>query len=311
MKRLFYFVLLLVGVATLHSCKDLLDEDGNPLLDINTNTGLNGPRALYREITDSDTLATYYYNGLQLSKVITRGASVTDVQFSGDKLSRINFKGFLDSDNDQVLDLDSTAYEQQFTYGNTGRLETISENRLVYNRTPALPPTVPAGPWVLLRKAKTIYRLVYSSTTSKLSKITMTTGNEAPGTTFAETEYSETTYEYSGDNVSKVVRSYGPIGAGNVWGPPVTKYGYEFSNYDSQISPYTLLPMAYKISVLLSTEINDYRSFILSPNNPSRYTVTDLMSPVPVPTVFSTNYNYDPQTYMKKGYGVNYIYKPL
>ncbi len=310
MKKLFYFVLLLVGISAVHSCKDLSDEDGNPLLDINNNTGLNGARALYREITDADTLATYYYNGLQVSKVITRKASITDVQYSGDKISRVTFKGFLDSDNNGTPDADSTSYEQQFTYGNTGRLEIISENRSVYNRTAPVPPSTTPGPWVILRKSKTIYNLTYNSTTSKLAKIVMQTGNEAIGVPFAYSNYSETTYEYSGDNVAKVIRSYGPV-AGGVFGAVTSKYGYEYSNYDAQINPFTLLPMAYKISRLLSTEQNDFESWILSPNSPERKSVADLMQPVPVPVVVSTNYNYDAQTYMRKGYGVNYIYKPL
>lgn len=310
MKRLFYFVLLLVGISAIHSCKDLADEDGNPLLDINNNTGLNGARALYREVTDADTLATYYYNGLQVSRVITRKASVTDVQYSGDKISRVTFKGFLDADGDGAIDADSTSYEQQFTYGNTGRLEIISENRSVYEKTPPVPPSTTPGPWVILRKSKTIYNLTYSSTTSKLAKIVMQTGNETIGNPFAYSNYSETLYEYSGDNVSKVTRSYGPI-AGNVFGAVNEKYGYEYSDYDAQINPFTLLPMAYKISRLLSTEQNDLESWILSPNNPKRISVSDLMQPVPMPVIISTNYNYDAQTYMRKGYGINYIYKPL
>jgi len=310
MKRLFYFILLLAGFSTIHSCKDLLDEDGNPLVDLNNNNGLNGPRALYREITDADTIAEYHYNGLLLSKVFTRGASVTDVQYSGDKVSTITFNGFQDSDNDGALDVDSTSYVQIFTYGNNGRLESISENRSVYNRDPGVPPTTPPGPWTILKKTKTLYNLAYSTTTDKLETITGRVGEDITGVPFEYTEYSEAAYEYLGDNVSKVVRDYGPI-EGGVFGTSTEKYSYEFLNYDTQISPYTLLPTSYKISVLLSTRVNDYRSLILSPNNPKRYTITDLMQPNPTPIVFSTDYNYDPQTYMTKGFGVNYIYKPL
>lgn len=312
MKRLFYFVLLLVGVSTIHSCKELLDEDGNPLLDINTNSGLNGPRALYREITDSDTLATYSYNGLQINKVTTPGVnpkykSFTDIAWSGDKISRIDFKGHLDLDNDDALDEDSVTYTQLYTYNNVGKLSSISENRSVFKRGTPVPPAV-LGPYAIFRKSKTIYNLKYSNTTSKLASITMQTGEDVSPFNF--TNYSETTYEYLGDNVSNVVRQYGPM-TGSVFGAPVTKYGYAYSNYDSKINPFTLLPFAYKISRILNTEINDVDSWILSPNSPKRYSVTDLMQPVPSPIVFSTDYNYDLQTYMQKGYGVNYIYKPL
>ncbi|ALR31860.1 hypothetical protein ATE47_15660 [Chryseobacterium sp. IHB B 17019] len=306
MKRLFYFILLLVGVSTIHSCKDLLDEDGNPLNDVNTNTGLNGPRALYREITDSDTLATYYYNGLQLSKVVTDGASVTDIAWSGDKVSKIDFKGFLDLDGDGDLDEDSIVYTQLFTYGNAGKLEKISENRSFYKRAPGTPP----GPFTLYKKAKTLYDLKYTATTAKLDSIIMRNGPDTSGTPFAYTDYSKTKYEYVGDNVSRVIRHYGPM-AGSVFSPPVTKYAYGYSNYDARINPFTLIPFAYKVSRVLNTEINDVESWILSPNSPKRLSITDLTLPIPTPVIFSTDYNYDPQTYMTKGFDINYIYKPL
>ncbi|WP_449399797.1 hypothetical protein [Chryseobacterium wanjuense] len=99
--------------------------------------------------------------------------------------------------------------------------------------------------------------------------------------------------------------------SGGVFSPAITKLAYDYSNYDAKLSPFTLIPTAYKISRLLSTEINDVESWILSPNSPKRFSITDLTLPIPVPTVFSTDYNYDPQTYMTKGYGINYIYKPL
>ncbi|MBK1894443.1 hypothetical protein [Chryseobacterium paridis] len=309
MKQLFYFILLLAGFSSIHSCKDLVDEEGNPLIDLHNNTGLNGPRALYREITDADTIAEYHYNGLLLSKVLSKGKSVTDIQYSGNNVSNVTFNGFVDSDNDGTLDADSTSYKQIFTYGNNGRLTTISESRTTYNRTPAIPPTTPPGPWTVLAKTKILYNIAYSPTTGKLAKITMQNGPDA-GPIFNFTDYSETTYDYLGDNVSKVVRQYGTI-AGGVFSPPTKKLGYDYSNFDTQISAYTLLPFAYKLSVILSTEMNDRRSLILSPNSPKRVAITDLTTPIPVPAIFSTDYHYDPQTYVTAGFGINYIYKPL
>lgn len=314
MKQLFYFILLLAGFSSIHSCKDMLDEDGDPLLDLNETGGLNGPRALYREITDKDTLAEYQYSGLLVTRVITDSASITNIAYSGDKVSQITFNGFLDLDGNGKLDKDSVSYTQLFTYGQNDKLEKVSENRSVFRRPPPVPPATAPGPQTLLVKTKALYDLIYSGSTAKLDTIIMRNGPDAAGTQFTFISYSKTAYTYLGDNVSKVVRNYGavtgPVTA-PVYGRPTSKYAYDFYDYDTEISPFTLLPKVYKISRLLSTEINDKESHILSPNNPKKVAVTDLLPPIPSPITRTTNYNYDPQTYMTKGFGVNYIYKPF
>lgn len=310
MKQLFYFILLVAGISSVHSCKDLTDEEGNPLIDLNQNSGFNGPRALFREVTDSDTLAEYRYNGLLLSNVITGKKSLTNVMWSGDKISQITFNGHLDSDNDGTIDDDSIVYTQLFTYGNLGRLTIISENRVSFKRTPAVPPTTPAGPYLVDKRIKSIYNLTYSSTTGKFAGITMKSGEDVTGVPYVDQNYSKTAYTYFGDNVSKSEVSIGAINAG-VEGPVTEKYGYEFLNYDTQISPFTLLPFAYKVSRIISEKGGDVEAFILSPNSPKRISITDLMMPIPTPVIFSTAYRYDAQTYMTQGFSVNYMYKPL
>jgi len=309
MKQIFYFILLIAGFSSIHSCKNLQDEDGNPLLDINDTGGLSGPRALYREITDKDTIAEYQYSGLLVTKVLTDSASVTNIMYSGDKISQINFNGFLDLDGNGKLDEDSVSYTQLFTYANNNKLQKISENRSTFRRTPPAIPGDPPGPQTLLKKEKTAYDVKYSAATGKLDSIIMRNGPDVPGGSLTFTDYSKTAYTYVGDNVSKVLRYYGTM-SGNAMGPVTGKYSYEYYAYDDQVSPFTLLPHVYKISRLLSTVINDKESLILSPNNPKRWSVTDLTPPIPMPIVKSTNYVYDPQTYMTKVYGVNYIYKP-
>lgn len=308
MKRLFYFILLIAGFSSIHSCKDLTDEEGNPLLDLNDNTGLNGPRALSREVTDFGLIAQYQYNGLLLSSVITEKASLTNVEWSGDKISKITFNGFLDLDSDGTIDTDSVSYTQQYTYGNLGKLTLISENRTIFRRAAPVPPSTTPGPYAVFAKTKSMYNLTYSSTTSKLTSIVMKKGDDV--TPFVYTDYTKATYSYLGDNVSSVTKEVGKL-TGTVFEPAVQNYKFDFSSYDSYISGYTLLPFEYKVSVLISTNINDDRSLILSPNSPKRAAVTDMTQPVPTPIVVSTNYRYDPQTYMTQGFGINYFYKPL
>jgi hypothetical protein len=184
MKRLFYFILLVAGISFIHSCKDLADENGDPLVDLNTNTGLNGARALHQEITDFATVADYHYTGLLLTKV-NNGASITDIAYSGDRVSKVTFDGFLDLDNNGVLDPGKVTFTQLFTYGASGRLESITENRNIYK----LAGTPPAQ--VLDKQTKSVYTLKYNASTGKLETISMLTGIDAPGTPFAYTAYSK------------------------------------------------------------------------------------------------------------------------
>jgi len=308
MKRFFYFVLIIAGFSSINSCKDMTNEEGDPLLDLNENTGLIGPRALSREITDFGTIAEYQYSGLLLTKVLTEKGSVKNVEWSGDKISKVTFNGFMDLDNDGTIDADSISYTQQYTYGNLGRLTLISENRSVYRRLAPVPPAT-VGPYALYEKTKAEYNLTYSSTTAKLASIVMKRGKDI--IPFAYTDYTKANYTYLGDNVSKVTKEVGLLTGGTTFEPPVENYEFGFTNYDSQINGYTLLPFEYKVSVLIDTKINDGRSLILSPNSPRRISMTDLTEPIPNPIVVSTNYKYDPQTYMIQGFGVNYFYKPM
>ncbi|UHO40872.1 hypothetical protein H5J24_21015 [Chryseobacterium capnotolerans] len=312
MKQIFYFILLIAGFSSIHSCKDLLDEDGNPLLDLNNTGGLSGPRALYREVTAKDTLAEYHYSGLLMNRVITDSASITDIMYSGERISQITFRGFLDLNGNGKLDKDSISYDRQFNYGNNSQLQSISETRSVFRRPPPVPPSTKPGPQTLFASEKYIHTFTYNTATSKLESMTTVKGEEVVGGPIKYTEYSKSDFSYVGDNVSKVLNISGPVTSNNpnVLGAPTEKYSFEYYAYDQQISPFTLLPQVYKISRLLSTKYSIKESMILSPNNPKRWSVTDITVNIPVPIVMSTNYVYDLQTYMTKGYDINYIYKP-
>ena len=306
MKHFFYLILLGAGLSALHSCKDMTDEEGNPLIDLNQNTGLNGNRALYREESSAGRIADYKYNGLNLSSVIQPMNSFTDVLWSGDKISQINFRGHLDTDGDSVPDLDSIAYTHLLTYGNQGRLSLITETRAIYTKN--LVAGVPVGPYLLSERRKAEYNIKYNQMSGKMDSIIMKSGKEIAGTPFTYDTYSKAGYNYTGDNVTMIDKKVGQILAGNNE-PADMHYSYEYLNYDTGISAYNLLPFAYKVSSLISTDHANTRAFILSPNSPKRTIVTDLKQPIPNPLISSTNFEYDNQNYVSRGYGIYYFYK--
>ncbi|MFC3160345.1 hypothetical protein ACFOEQ_19370 [Chryseobacterium arachidis] len=195
------------------------------------------------------------------------------------------------------MEKDSIVYTQQFTYAGTGKLEKISENRSYYHRITTAPFSVTnPSPQTLYKKVSSLFDLKYSSSTGKLESTNMKSGPDGPGVNFDT--YADTKYEYSGDNVSKVVKNYGPITAG-VPGAATRKLGFEYNNYDANINPFTLLPFEYKVTRLIDMDIylaglttpylaneKHPNGWMISPNNPKRLSITDLAVPVPTPTFF-------------------------
>jgi hypothetical protein len=105
----------------------------------------------------------------------------------------------------------------------------------------------------------------------------------------------QNSYTYTGDNVSKVTRHYGTM-TGNVFGALLRNTAMSIMLMMIRSAIYTITNV-YKISRLLSTN-NDkvlfYLRTILRDGRNRSY------PNIPTPIVKSTNYVYDPQTYMTK-----------
>lgn len=329
MKRIFYILLAVAGLAGVQSCGKFSDTDGDPLINYVPDDGeLTGPRALFQEVTDFDITAEYHYNGLLLTDVagplnVTRDShkkarDYSVITYSSEKISKITYNGRRGNDSISLV--------QNFTYASNGRIDKVSETRSTYDLTPpATPPTPPATIMALPapKKTRTVYTLKYPDVNAmRMNNITMITGTEAAGTTFVNTQYSTSDYTYVGANVSQVVKKYGNIDvATGAFNTPASMYTYDYTKYDTNINPYTLLPYAYKLSRILTFDSSlipvggtvpvwpDVKHYNFSDNNSKEGKLT--IAGVIAPVTWNTQFDYDKQNYLKHAYQVYYKYKPL
>ena len=92
---------------------------------------------------------------------------------------------------------------------------------------------------------------------------------------------------------------------GNLEPSPVYET-YDFTEYDSGINPYTLIPFGY---TLHKTFQNPYLNYRFSANNPKKIIWETNVEPFP--HVEETQYNYDALKYAVSGWGVVYDYRPF
>ncbi len=328
MKRIFYILIAVAGLAGVQSCGKFTDGDGDPLVNYVPDNGeLTGPRALFREVTDQDVTAEYHYNGLILTDVwgplnITRdikhnikARDLTEISYSSDKISKIIYNGRRGNDSISLV--------QNFTYASNGRIDKVSETRSTYNLTPPATPPATLPPLPVPTKTKSVYTLKYASpTATRMDAISMVTGVDTAGATFINTDYSTSDFTYDGANVSKVVKKYGQIDpATGGFNTATSAYTYEYIKYDGEINPYTLLPFAYKLSRILIFDSSlipvggtvpvwpDVKHYNLSVNNSKegKLTIAGVIAPIP----WNSQFQYDNQHYLLNGYKVYYKYKPL
>lgn len=311
MKKILYIVFAVSGLLSLGSCGRFEDENGNPLVD---NGGhVEDPRALFREYTDADNIAEYRYTGLLLTEVIGplhKTRDNTKIVYSGTKIASVLFNG--------KKGTDSISYTQNFTYGAGDHIDKVTESRMVYDLS-ANPPlnNLPAP-----KIYKTQYDMKYSTTgPNRLSEILMRTRLEVPGGSTNFTDYSKSLYTYDGSNVTKVVKGYSTVTNGTTLEPLVNTYTYEYNEYDNKIAPTTLLPFGYNLSRILANDaylqtpptpgaplaVNLFH-YIFSSNNPEKIKVSETGG-----GSFNagTDYVYDSQNFMTRGFNVYYVYKPM
>lgn len=292
MKKIIYLFAAFFIIASTESCKRVMDEDGDLLINLDENQGgLTGDRFLYQEVNSVDTIAQYNYNGKKLVEVLNV-KSKTNINYNGELINKINFY--------KVVGADSIVSTQYFAYDATAKMITsISEVGTTYFAYKATTP----GP---IEKYKSVHDFTYTPD-SKLKDITSRTGDDVPGIPFEFTSYIKYgfTFDAAKKNVTKVVRDSGPYSAGT-FGPAAEQLVFTYSEFDEKINPYTLLPFGYKAAALLDDTAKFYW---LSGNNPKKLVITNELSPTP--TIISTMYSYDAQDYVLSGFGKNYDYRPF
>lgn len=313
MKKIFYIFLAVSGLVALDSCGRFEGEYGNPLVNYTPADGeLTGDRALFREYTDVENIAEYRYTGLLVTEVIGpmhKRRDNTKIIYSGTKIATVIFNGRKGTD--------SIEYSQNFTHGINDRIDKVTETRKIWDLSTDPPLNNLPAPTVY----KTQYDMKFNTLgSSRFDEITMKTRIDVVGNTDF-TDYSKTIFTYTGNNVTKVVKEYGAITGGNVFEPATSSYVFEYTDYDDKIAPTTLLPYGYNLSRILANDsflqspltpgqpvtVNIFH-YIMSANNPEKLKVSELNS---TPINMGTDYVYDKQNFMTKGFNVYYLYKPM
>lgn len=296
MKKQTYLILSAVLLLfAVQSCQRMGDDDGNLLNNMNGNQdGLGKDRFLYQEVTSAKVLAQYNYVGRKLVQVLEDSA-ITNISYSGDLISRIDYNG--------VVEGDSISYTQEFNYDimNGNVLNLITETKSVYEDIHTVPFID-----IIVKRTNTMYEPTFDAS-GKLASVLSKTGNVVPLTPFVFTSYWKVDYTYNSSkkNVTNVYKEIGSIVMGNLEPSPVYET-YDFTEYDSGINPYTLIPFGY---TLHKTFQNPYLNYRFSANNPKKIIWETNVEPFP--HVEETQYNYDALKYAVSGWGVVYDYRPF
>lgn len=290
---------MILGLSfSLQSCKQIGDDDGNLLNNMDANEGgLTGPRYLASELVNGDSLiASYQYNGIKLVRVVASD-HYKDISYNGDKINKIIFIG--------KMDTDSVNYTQYYTYDNDGKITSIAEAKTII-----IPNTSGSTTTYDYEKYKSVYSIKYSTTNGKMESIFKKEGEEITGQSFAYTNYERFSFTYYDigtfitGNIKKMTHDTGKLDSTGDISTIDDQFSYEYEDYDDKASPYILLPFGYNLNTLLESSVNGYH---LSTNNPRKFTLSgDTISP---PIVLTSTYTYDPQRYALTGFfGINYMY---
>lgn len=288
---LFAALLLLI----LGSCKDERISD-DLLQNISYVTPVLGEnRYLYQEVTSSDTIAEYRYAGRHLAQV--KGEkSVLNMSYTGDQIASMTL-------NQKFASGDSIAVVKDLVYNltGTGKLDRINETavRVIPAATAGTPPTV--------INTRSSYDITYGN--AKPTVILKKTGNFQVGQSLVLDSYERWRISYGPQdaNVIQLIYDRGTI-SGTTLTPAATVL-YEYGGFDAKRSPYTLLPLEYRIYRLVDNSSTD-KAIVLSDNNGTDLRITGTGYTIPY-TYRNTGLAYDPLNFLTAGWNRTFIYKPF
>lgn len=288
---LFAALLLLI----LGSCKD--ERISNDLLqNINYVTPVLGEnRYLYQEVTSSDTIAEYRYVGRHLAQV--KGEkSLLNLSYTGDQIASMTL-------NQKFASGDSIAVVKDLVYNltGTGKLDRINETavRIVPATTAGTPPTV--------INTRSSYDITYGN--GKPTVILKKTGYFQVGQSLVLNSYERWRLAYGPQEANVIQLIYD---RGTVNGTMLTAAAtilYEYGGFDAKRSPYTLLPLEYRIHRLVDNSSTD-KAIVLSDNNGTDLRITGTGYTIPY-NYRNTGLAYDPLNFLTAGWNRTFVYKPF
>lgn len=289
---LFAALLLLI----LGSCKDeRVPED--LLRNINyTPPVLGENRYLYQEVTSSDTIAEYRYAGRRLVQVKGEKSLLT-ITYAGDQMASMTL-------NQKFASGDSIAVVKDLVYNltGTGKLDRINETAV--HVIPAA--TAGASPTVI--NTRSSYDITYGNT-KKPTVILKKSGIFQVGQPVVLTSYERWRLSYGAQesNATQLIYDLGTLNGTTL--TPVSTVLYEYGGFDTKRSPYTLLPMEYRIHRLIDNSSAD-KAIVVSDNTPTDLRITGTGYIVPY-TYKNTGLAYDPLNFLTAGWNRTFVYKPF
>ena len=294
MSKIIYYCCCVMGALSMLACNNIHDEENNLLHNTNANTGgLTGPRFLYQEVDGGVVRRTYGYDQLKMVSVTTP-TFVETLSYSGDNVYKIEHQ-----DNSGAAKVSYTRFINYVP--NSSTINNINEDLAIITKDPNSTPKNPKPD--IVTKFKSLYTFTLNGNT--ITGILKKTAKEIPGAPLNFDQYAKIDLAYAGGNIQTMMYTSGAISGGTL-ATPDYKLQASYSLYDDKKSPRaSLLPMVYNLSTVLDTPAEAYR---LSVNNPGRKAVNDFTNPVQTE---SSLFTYDPQGYLKTGYGRMYDYRPF
>lgn len=249
---------------------------------------ITGPRILHKIVVNNETQQEYVTSGNILQKAIFKEASaptsflVGTVTYTSGKISKVKFGQELNG-----APTSGQAYDFDITYDSGGKINyTTCQTSIGGMAT---------------------FNSEYTYTYDGSGKMTKIIEKKKSGSTY--THFTNYNFTNTGDNITKMISETGMTSATGV--PDMSTamtLTYNYTAYDSKISPYTTLPKTFFVMWSL---VHPANFSTLSANNVTSFSI---VYPSPAPVIpggytylyDSMNYPVSDQTQVQK-----YVYKAL